>query len=233
MPLVTIGTFVVLKDTGVVSAGAIETPYSVYASVGVAIWQLFAQGLIAGANSLSSGGDMITRINFSKMSLVIASMGKAVISSAVLALLCVGVIVYNLTAGSWTWTFGVQMLLFPLMLLPVVALTVGLSFYLAILNAVVRDIGTLLGILLTFLMLLTPVLYQKPPVGAGGGKVIVELLSTYNPLYYLVTAPRDLLLRGSVDVGAGFWISTGVAAAVFFFGVLSFHLAEARIAERM
>lgn len=234
VPLVTVGTFVVLKGSGVVAVGQLDAPYPVFATLGVAIWQLFAQGVVSGANSLVAGGEMITRINFSKKSLVIASMGRTVVSFGVLLVLAGGLYGFYALQGQAPALHAAAWLA-PLALLPTLVLTLGLSFYLALLNSIVRDIATGLSVLLTFLLLLTPVLYARPlPTGdAGDLSGLLGAITDYNPLHYLVAAPRELVLRGTVTEVEGFVVATALSLALFVLGLFSFHLTETRIAERI
>ncbi len=234
IPLVTVGTFVLLRGSGVVATGAIAAPYPLFAVLGVAVWQLFAQGLVAAAQSLVAGGEMISRINFSKKALVIGSMGRAVVSFGVLVLLS-AVLFAVYVARGYAYTPTAALLLVPLTLLPTLLLTLGLGFYLALINAVMRDIANMLGVMVTFLMLLTPVLYEAPVVGPDAGELaqLMATLTTYNPLYYLVTAPRDLVLLGTFTELNGFLVSSAVAVVVFCIALVSFHLTETRITERI
>jgi lipopolysaccharide transport system permease protein len=234
VPLVTVGTFILLKGSGVVAVGKLDAPYSVFAVLGTAVWQLFSQGLVAGANSLVLGGDLITRINFSKKSLVIASMGRTVVSFLVLVVLSLILMIGHTLAG-WHYQPKLGILLLPVVLLPMLLLTLGMSFYLALLNGIVRDIGTMLSMVVTFLMLLTPVLYDKPRVTAGSAwsARALALVTDYNPLHYLVAAPRDLVLQGSISELSGFLAASAVSLVVFLVGIVGFHLTETRIAERI
>jgi ABC-type polysaccharide/polyol phosphate export permease len=234
VPLVTVGTFIVLKGSGVVATGKVQAPYPVYAAIGIGIWQLFSQGLVAGANSLVAGGEMITRINFSKKSLVIASMGRTLVSFAVVVVLFLVLLGYYAGQG-WTLALRPALLLVPFALIPMLLITLGLSFYLALINGVVRDVGTMLSMLLTFLMLLTPVLYERPVIGPDAGQMarLLDAITEYNPLYYLVAGPRELLLNGVVSEPSEFLISSAVAIVLFLVSVVGFHLTETRIAERI
>jgi lipopolysaccharide transport system permease protein len=232
VPLVTVGTFVVLSGSGVVSVGRMDAPYPIFAVLGVAVWQLFAQGLVAAANSLVQGGEMLSRINFSKKSLVLGSMGRAVVSFAVLAALALGLFIFYAASNHYHYAPSLALLWLPLSLVPTLLLTLGLGFYLALLNGVMRDIGNVLAMLLTFLMLLTPVLYERPNAG-GGMAGMLAAFTEYNPLYYLVAAPRELVLLGTVNELTGFGISSAVSLVVFLLALLSFHLTETRIAERI
>ena len=81
--------------------------------------------------------------------------------------------------------------------------------------------------LMTFLMFLTPVLYAKPTTG------ILARITEYNPLYYLVSAPRDLVLMGTVPELKGFLISSVISVIILIICLIAFHLTETRIAERV
>jgi lipopolysaccharide transport system permease protein len=234
LPLITVGTFIVLRGSGVVSTGEIETPYPIYAVLGVAFWQLFAQGLVSGANSLVAGGDMITRINFSKKALVIASTGRTVVSFLVLAALVVVLfVVYRGMGYAYVPSWG--LLLLPFAVIPLYLFTVGLSFYLALLNAVVRDIGTVLAMIIPFLMLLTPVLYAKPVVAADSPPMmrLLATMTEYNPVYYLVTGPRELVLFGTITEWRPFLVTCAASVLLFLVSLMGFHVTETRIAERI
>ena len=234
VPLITVGTFILLKGSGVVAVGDMKAPYPVYAVLGISIWQLFSQGLVAGANSLVQGGDMISRINFSKKSLIIASMGRTVVSFLIVLVL-LGILFAVYAARGYHPPLTMGLLLAPLALIPVVLITIGLSFYLALLNGIVRDIGTMLGMVITFLMLLTPVLYERPVVAADAPLLarLLDGITEYNPLYYLVAGPRQLVLQGTLGEPSGFWISCAASVGLFVIAIVGFHLTETRIAERI
>lgn len=221
IPLVSIGTFIILNRSGVFTIGDINIPYPVYAILGMAFWQLFSAGLIASSNSLVKAGPMIAKINFSKKSLVIASTGQSMVSFLIQFVLAGILFVY----------YGVipntAILLVPILIIPIILLTLGFGFILSLLNGVVRDIGNILPIFMTFLMFLTPVLYAKSTTG------ILVYITTYNPLYYLVSVPRDLLLMGTAPEWGGFLITSIISVIVFTICLIVFHLTETRVTERI
>lgn len=221
IPLVSVGTFILLNRSGIFKLGKMNTPYPLFAVLGMALWQLFAAGLLAGANSLVKAGAMIVKINFSKKSLVIAAMGQSLISFLVQLILAGVLFIY------YGRTPAPAALLFPILVLPILLLTLGLAFILSILNGIMRDIGNIISIFITFFMFLTPVLYPKPAAG------LLAQITRYNPLYYLVAAPRDLVLSGKTTEWPGFWISAAVSLVIFIFCLFVFHLTETRVTERI
>jgi lipopolysaccharide transport system permease protein len=221
LPFFSIGTFVLLNRSGIFSVGNIHVPYPIYAVLGLTFWQIFSTGLIASSNALVNAGSMIVKINFSKKSLIIASAGQAVIAFLIqVVLACILFLSYQV--------FPTLYILFlPLFLLPIILLTLGLGFILSLLNGVVRDIGNALSTLITFLMFLTPILYAKPTTGLLGN------MTPYNPLYYLIAVPRDIILTGTTHHVGGFILATLFACALFIICLLAFHLTETRVAERI
>ena len=221
IPIVSVGTFIVLNQSGVFAIGDIDVPYPIYAVLGMAFWQLFSTGLIASSNSLVAAGSMITKINFSKKSLVIASTGQAIVSFLIQLFLIVILFVY------YGFKPNIAILLIPITMIPMMLLTLGLGFILSILNGIMRDIGKIIAVLMTFLMFLTPVLYKKPTTG------ILATFTNYNPLYYLVSVPRELVLKGTISEWKGFLIASIASFIIFIMCLIVFHLTETRVAERI
>ena len=79
IPIISVGTFIILNRSGVFTIGDIDVPYPIFAILGMAFWQLFSTGLIASSSSLVKAGQMIAKINFSKKSLVLASLGQSIV----------------------------------------------------------------------------------------------------------------------------------------------------------
>ncbi|MEM2117377.1 MAG: ABC transporter permease [Thermoplasmata archaeon] len=221
LPLVSIAIFIVLNRSGILIIGDIGVPYSIYALIGIAFWQLFSNGLVACSNSLINAGPMIIKINFSKKALVIASIGKTVIPFLIhTIMICILFVGYGKTPSIFS-------LMLPLMIAPLILLTVGLGFFTSLLNGVMRDVGNIISILLMFLMFFTPVLYAKPKSG------ILAIITKYNPLYYLVSAPRDLILNGTFLDWQGYLIVSLFSIVFFIICLFGFHLTETRVTERI
>ncbi len=186
VPIVSVSSFFVLNQSGLFNIGDVGVPYPIYALFGLAFWQVFSTGIVATSSALVQAGSMITKINFSKKALVIASMGRTLV--AFLIQLVLGLVVfayYGVTQGVLP---SVGILLIPVFMVPIVLLTLGLGLILSVLTGVVRDFGNLLALATTFLLFLTPVLYAAPTTG------LLALLTLYNP-HPLLYRPLLLLCR--------------------------------------
>jgi lipopolysaccharide transport system permease protein len=220
-PLASVATFLVLDTSGVIDVGEIGAPYPIFAILGMAFWQLFAAGLLACTQSLVGAGEMVSKIRFSRKSLVIAAMGRGVLAfGAQVVLVAILFLFYGVTPRP-------EILWMPVIALPLIAFALGLGFVLSLLNVVMRDVGNILTTLLTFFLFLTPVLYQKPESGT------FATLSDWNPLYHLVSAGRELALSGALLHPGGLALSSAFALLVFVCGTVFFHVSETRLAERV
>ena len=221
IPVFSVSTFIILNRSGVFQIGEIGVPYAIYAVLGLTFWQFFSGGLIAATSSLVEAGSMIKIINFSKKSLVIAATGRAMVSFLIQLCLVAFLLVW------FRFLPHLEALWVPFVILPLILLTWGLGFALSLLKAVMPDVGNALSMLMTFFMFLTPVLYAKPQGG------LLRTISEKNPLYYLVSAPRDLVLYGKISESAGFFWSALFSLGVFIVCLVVFHMTETRITERL
>ncbi|MBI4845409.1 MAG: ABC transporter permease [Candidatus Omnitrophica bacterium] len=221
LPAVSIVTFLILNKSGIFNIGQMQMPYPIYAICGIAYWQIFACGLINGVNSLVKAGPMIVKINFSKKSLVIAATAQSLVSFVIQIIILIFLLMF----------YGIRppltIVLFPLLALPVFLFTLGFSFVMSLLNGIMRDVGNIISILMSFLFFLTPVLYLKPQWG------ILADLSRINPLYHLVAGARELIITGAIESPMGIIVSTVIALGVFIISIVIFHMTETRVAERI
>ncbi len=221
VPLISIGTFMVLNHSGIFNIGKTNVPYPLFVVLGMSLWQLFSTGLLAGSQSLVLAGQMISKINFSRKSLVISSVGQSLIAFVVqmllFAVLCV---CYRIVPH-------VEILLLPLILIPLLLMTLGFGFILSILSGIMKDVTALLPMCMTFLMFLTPVLYPKPMQG------VLMSVGQYNPMYYFISTARELAFEGQVSHMQGLIASSIFAVVVFIVCIKIFHLTETKITERV
>ncbi len=219
VPVVAIGTFIFLSRVGVLTIGKTDVPYPLFALVGLSVYQLFSTGIVAACGALVEAGDMIAKVSFPREVLVIAAIAQAVFEFFVkLVLIAAACAFYHYLPPA-------GFLLLPLALLPLLFLTLGLGLVLSLVNAVFRDTAQALGMLLMFLMFLTPVLY--PSTGAR------EFLFRLNPLTALIEAPRDLFIYGTLRHPLDFALVSVAALLIFACAWRIFHLVETKIPERL
>ena len=219
--VLTVVTFTYLNKSGTVVIRQTEMPYPVYVLLGITVWQLFATGLIRATQSLVNSRSIITQINFSRETLVIAAFVEAVLNFIIRLVLIVIVFMWFRVVPVWTIIFV------PLVLIPLALMTIGMGFMLALANGIFRDIGNSLTFLLMFAMFLSPVVYPPP---TDGPKVLINYL---NPVSPFIIATRDLSVKGYLSQPWNLLSSCIFGIATFFICWRVFHLAMPRIAERV
>lgn len=220
-PLVAVATFFILNKSGVIRVGSIEAPYVLYGLIGITFWQVFSNGLNSVTVSITSAGSLIQKINFPNEVLVISSLGQTIPDLLVrLFLILILFFLYGRSPDFYFW-------ISPLMMLPIFLLTLGLGFLTSMFNVVVRDVSNFIGSVMGLLLFLTPIMYVLPKSGVLGK------VSTYNPLFYLVVVPRDLILKSKTEYLQGYMVSSVIAVVIFLLGWFIFHISQKKLVERL
>lgn len=122
--------------------------------------------------------------------------------------------------ASWTSIF------LPVVLLPLVFLTLGVSWFLAALGVYLRDIGQVTGVLATALLFLSPAMYPVeilPPQ--------YRWLMMMNPLTFIMEQAREVALWGNLPNWAGLGVYTVCALVVMYLGYGVFRLTRRGFAD--
>ena len=220
-PVITVAAFMALNQSGVMSLGTSSIPYPVFAMVGLTAWTLFSGGLIGASRSLVQASSFISKIKFPREALVLSSQGTVLIDFSIRVILTAVVFLWHGIAPQWS------VLLAPLVLVPLVLITLGIGLGLALVNAVVRDIENGVTVVVGLLFFLTPVMYQPPTDG------VLARLTAYNPLAVIIQSARDLVFVGAVSQPLELAIVSGFALAVFLVSWRTFFMLETLVSERI
>ena len=219
-PVFAVVLFSYLTSRRVINVGPTPLPYLSYALLNLSIWLLFSNTLMSATKSLVEAGTLVTRVNFPKITLVIASAGEALLEF-VIRLMAVAVVFYLQGVS-----IGAGILLAPLLLIPLLLLALGAGFLTSIMNLIIRDTASLLGIILTLGMFLTPVLYPPPKLEP------FAYLNLLNPISSVLDNIQGLLAYGQLTSGSLLFCSSLFSATVFLIGWRIFNLTMPRINER-
>lgn len=221
-PLVGIFSWLVLNFAGVLKPGDLGVPYPVYVLIGSSIWGLFMAFHEAAVGTLMTGTELIAQIRYSHESLFIKQVGQALANFLLSFVMNLLVILF----------FGVRLrpeiFLLPVLFFPLFFLAAGPGLIRAIIAVVLPDVDKGLTVLVSLLMYITPVVYS-PDVQNPLLKTVVR----YNPLTYLVGAPRDLVLYGKYAYWPEYGISTGIVFLLFLLCWKMFYIAEERVIEKI
>ncbi len=107
-----------------------------------------------------------------------------------------------------------------------VLFTLGLCWFLAALGAFMRDLGQIIGFLLTLWFFLTPICYPE-----SGVPKAAETILGKNPMLFLVRAYRAVFLEGQAPQAHAFAMFTVLAAASFLLGHAWFYKLRKNFAD--
>jgi len=106
----------------------------------------------------------------------------------------------------------------PVLIVPQVLLTVGLAWLLAATGAFVRDLGQMIGFLLTLWFFLTPICYPEASLPQWALPVLGK-----NPMFALVRGYRAIFLESHPPEFAALWKLWALGIALFLAGHAWFH----------
>jgi len=220
-PLVMMFVFVWIKGMNILPIKDTNMPYPAFVFLGQMVWLLFQHGITTTTNSLAEAGSLLTKINFPREVLVLSKLGQTAFEFLLRVPLLVIIFIWL------GFIPNVAILLVPIALLPLLLLVAGLGFFLSLLNAVIRDVSSLVGIILSIGMFATPVIYP-PPVSWP----MSFWINYVNPVSAFVNASRDLATVGHIIDPASYVTSIILSLLVFVIGWRGFHLVEPKIAEQ-
>lgn len=193
--MLTVYTFVfsfVFKARWGIGGGESRTQFAVVLFVGMIVHGLFAEVLNRSPGLILSNVNYVKKVVFPLEILPVVSMGAALFHSFVS--LCVLLVAFFLFNGHLHWT----VLLAPLVVLPLVLLTLGLAWMFASMGVFLRDVGQTIGILTMVMMFLAPVFY---PITALPEKYRPWLMA--NPLTFIIEQMREVLIWGHLPNWTG------------------------------
>lgn len=114
----------------------------------------------------------------------------------------------------------------PVLVIPQLMLTLGLSWMLAALGVYVRDLSQLIGYVLTVWFFVTPICYPEASLPAAA----IPLLSK-NPIFVLVHGFRDVLLENRAPQFGPLWKLWVVSAVICILGYAWFYKLRKNFAD--
>ena len=164
-----------------------KTEFALILFTGMIIFSFFSECVIRAPGLILSNVNYVKKVVFPLEILSIVALGAAAFH------LVISVIVWLLF---YVMFFGVPhltLLLLPLIILPLALFTIGITWLLASLGVYLRDVGQIVGVVITAMMFLSPIFY---PVSALPEQY--QVLLHLNPLTPVIEQTRQALVWGNV-----------------------------------
>lgn len=189
-----------------------RTDFVLYFLAGILPWLAFSEASGRSAHVLIEHRNFIKKLVFPVEILPVSQVFAGLVTEgfALLVFTVALLIIQHRIPLSSLWL--------PALLIPQLLFTLGVCWFLSALGVFLRDLGQIIGLLLTLWFFLTPICYPEtsiPPAAA-------ELL-TRNPIYVLVRGYRAIFLEGSAPAFHSLWKLWLLAVVVFLGGYGWFH----------
>lgn len=186
-------------------------------------WNAFTSAVGTSVQSLLHNGNLIRRVHFPVEFLPLTT----VLSSLVNLLLGFGLLtVFALVMGQ---PLGVPLLALPLVVLLQLLITAGIALAVSALTVYFRDLEHLVGVGLTVLFFITPILY---PASLFSGKRMGVVLAL-NPFSWLAASYQAIWHENSWPSGAHLGGLFAAAVISLVAGILIFRRLQPRFAEEV
>ena len=184
--------------------------FALYLMTAMMPFLAFQDALLSASNSLFANSSLLHKSTLPAIILPLVPI-LATLVTEVVALVIVMVAAYVLLQQ-----VSYYLLLLPFLVAVRLCLSIAIGYILSILSVFIQDLRQALGLLLTMLMFLTPILYPVDMIPAEFIPV-----NNLNPLYHLLDAYRALILRGEMPgIGllyvAGFSVLLLLCSIYFF-----------------
>lgn len=184
--------------------------FALYFLAGMLPWLAFSEAIGRSPNLMIEHRGFIKKLVFPVETLPVNLVAAGLVTEFF------GVILFVLALLLVRGRIPVTALLLPVLVIPQVLLTAGISWFLASLGVFVRDLTQINAYLLTIWFFITPICYDEKSLRSL--PVLAQRALMKNPIYVLVRGYRAVLLESKApDWRALAWL-TLLSIAVFFVG---------------
>lgn len=213
--------FTLAKDANVFTVGETDIPYPAFVMFNTALWQTFADAVTGPVQAVVQAKPMLARVNFPREAIVLAKLGEVGFNFGIKLVLIVGLFFYFRVAVSWT------IILAPVALIHLILLGTLVGVLLAPIGVLYQDVSKSLNMIMSFWLLLTPVIYPVPTEGLFG------VLVAWNPVTPLLSTIRELATVGVVSNPVGFWAVSILTLVGLMLTWIGFRIAMPYVVERV
>jgi ABC-type polysaccharide/polyol phosphate export permease len=194
--------------------------YPVYALAGILFWNFFSQSIVASMNSLRGNAQLLQKLPVPKAVFPIATVISGVVN------LVFALVPTLLITVAIERRLSPALLFLPVSILLAALFTLGAGLLLSPLAVFFTDVVELIGVLLTVLLYLTPVMYPMNMLPANSR--ILQVVR-FNPLRSILEVFRDPIHQGKVPPLGHLAVCVTIAAVALAVGAFAFRRSSDRI----
>jgi lipopolysaccharide transport system permease protein len=191
--------------------GTSKTEFALILFVGLIVHGLFAECVNRAPSLVLSNPNYVKKVVFPLEILPWVAMGSALFHAVVSVLVLLIVLTLIHLQLNWTALF------FPLIALPLVLLTMGITWFLASIGVFIRDVSQTTGIATTIMLFLSPVFFPSAALPDP-----YRQLLHINPLTFVIEQARNVLIWGKPLDWSGLAVYSLVSVVIAWMGLFWF-----------
>lgn len=228
-PLLTLAVFTFLFSTvfeirwNTKLSGEARIDYALHFFAGLVLYSVFSDTVGRAPGLILEKPNFVRKVVFPLEILPVAALGASMIYALM------GIVVLLVAALVLAGHFSATLWLFPLTLIPLAALTLGLSWFLCSMGVFIRDIKNVVAVLLQLLFFVTPIMFPLDMVQEKLGEYAWAVY--LNPLTPILEDGRRTLLLSQMPDWFGLGVSTVVGLLVMQSGYAWFRRSRQGFAD--
>lgn len=196
--------------------------FAIYLITGIMIFQIFSRGTSGGLSSIMANGGIIKSISIKREFFPIVTTTTA----GILSLVSLGVLLGLMPVFQFVPTFTI--FLFPVVLILLFVLILGLSFFLSVLAVFVKDIQLIWPIFTHTLLFVSPIFWYVDKTEG-----ILLKIQQINPLGQLIEIGHQLVIDGVIPPLNDWLYTATLIFGILFLGYFIFHKLQEKIVEEL
>lgn len=219
-------TILYIIFTKVFKVGGSVEHYPIYLLLGVLIFSYWGEATSSAMTAIVSKGDLIRKVSFPRIILVISSTITATITFLLNMLVVIVFAFFN------NISFNISMALVLLYFVELYIFILGISFYLSSLYVKFRDTSHIWEVINQILFYATPILYVITQAPDRYARIMV-----LSPLAQIILDVRNSIIGSSIITAGDYWIFPYiphlVVVIIFFTGYILFNKMAVKFAEEV
>ncbi len=187
LPLFAILTWIFMKGAGILEPGELEIPYTAFVLLSTIMWALFFDTYKNCSQIFITYGRTLL---VNKLPINIIIFNELIVGAIKFFIPFIFILAYFLYIEIPLHPLA---FIFPIVLIPLQLFGAAVGLLTGLFSAIAKDFTFLMDNVVKLFLLLSPVVYT-PEISTG----LLAKVIKYNPLTYLISSPRNILLRGEL-----------------------------------
>lgn len=181
--------------------------FAIVLFVGIIVHSIFSEAVNRAPTLILNNVNYVKKVVFPLEILVVIALSSALFHGVVSLFVLLGAIIVLHQYLPWT------VILVPVIIAPLVFVTLGVSWFLASLGVYLRDIGQTINVVTMVMLFLAPVFYPMSVLPEQ-----YQMVMLVNPLTFIIEQVRQVLIFGQLPNWKGLAVYTMISITILWVG---------------